>query len=141
MQQLRFGDNLKAELTYPDEVLQAMVPFNFLQTFAENAFTHGFADFYGEKHLQVIIEKKQDRLIIAVINNGEQLDKPTIDRVINSLGNESGHGLSLSYTKLRNVYGNDFSIDMSSDAAEGTRISINIPFKEEGEINAQGNNS
>lgn len=141
MQQLRFGDSLKVELSCPDEVLGATVPFNFLQTFVENAFTHGFADFYGEKHLNLIIEKALNRLIIKVINNGEPLDRHTIDRVRNSLGNESGHGLSLSYTKLKNVYGSDFSVDLSSDAEHGTCISINIPFTEKGDSDAQSNNS
>lgn len=141
MQQLRFGDSLKAELVCPEEVLGVTVPFNFLQTFVENAFTHGFADFYGEKHLKLIIERKLNRLIIKIINNGEPLDRHTIDRVINSLGNESGHGLSLSYAKLKSVYGNDFSVDLSSDAVHGTCISINIPFTEKGDSNAEGNNS
>ena len=40
----------------------------------------------------------------------------------------SGHGLSLVYTKLQSTYGDDFSISITSDAQNGTTVSIALSF-------------
>lgn len=127
MQQLRYGTRLNAEISCDGEVLDGLVPFNFLQPFVENAFTHGFSDMAGEKILSLQIVRKDGRLVFVVFNNGAEVDIVTIRRVLDAMGNDSGHGLSLTYAKLRAIYGDDFSIDMTS-GCDGTKIMVSVPF-------------
>ncbi len=132
MQQLRYGSSLVTELVCPEDVLDGLVPFNLLQPFVENAFTHGFADLPGTKRLRLQFIQDHGRLSITITNNGVAIDQITISRVLEGMGNDSGHGLSLTYSKLKNAYGNDFSICMTSDSAAGTSINISIPLMKQG---------
>lgn len=129
LQKLRYGDSLHTAVTCPETLLDAQIPFNFLQPIVENSFTHGFTNEPGPKHLSVQISHSGEKLLFCVENNGIVMDKVTITRVLNGMSSNSGHGLSLIYAKLERVYGSDFSIDMTSGKAAGTRTVISIPYQ------------
>ena len=128
MQQLRYGENLLAEIVCPEDILGGLVPFNFLQPFVENAFTHGFTNMVNRKTLRVEISKRKEQLLFTINNNGTPIDAVTINRVLTGMSNGSGHGLSLVYTKLQSTYGDNFSIGITSDAQNGTTVSITLSF-------------
>lgn len=129
LQKLRYGDALKVKYIIPKELYNIYVPFNFLQPIVENAFTHGFRDVDKEKHIEVNIGKKNKDVIIKVYNNGTILDGITLNRVKRGLSSGSSHGLSLIYSKFLSIYGNDFSMDITSEVTIGTCILIIIPTK------------
>ncbi len=128
MQELRYGSGLTTEINCPPEVLDCIVPYNFLQPIVENAFTHGFTDMMSRKILKVEINKKDDRLLFTITNNGKLIDGMTVDRILTGMRTGSGHGLSLVYTRLRNVCGEDFSIEITSGEPGGTSVTVSLPF-------------
>lgn len=129
MQQLRYGDALVTTVNCPEGALNAQVPFNFLQPVIENAFTHGFSNITHRKVLSIRITKEDNKLTFWVINNGTHIDNITIRRIRSGMRGNSGHGLSLVYAKLKNTYGDDFSVDLASSASEGTQVTIKIPYR------------
>ena len=128
MQQLRYGESLSAEVICPKDILDGLVPFNFLQPFVENAFTHGFTNMVDRKILKVEVSQQKERLLFTINNNGTPIDAVTINRILTGMSSGSGHGLSLVYTKLQSTYGDDFSISITSDAQNGTTVSIALSF-------------
>lgn len=127
MQQLRYGDGLSAEILCQENLLDGLVPFNFLQPFVENAFTHGFGNIASQKKLKIEVICQEDKIHFSISNNGTPIDEITINRVLTGMSNGSGHGLSLVYSKLQNTYGSNFSIHMTSDSHKGTFIDIAMP--------------
>ena len=115
------------ELCCEEEAECCLVPFNFLQPIIENAFTHGFLNYSGEKQLRILINQQEKSLRIVVENNGEAMDKTTLQRVRRGMENSSGHGLSLVYAKLKAAYGDRFAISIASAKASGTRIRLELP--------------
>lgn len=128
MQQLRYGDLLTANISCQKNILARLVPFNFLQPFVENAFTHGFVDMVSQMVLNIFIKCQGDSMIFTISNNGALIDGTTVKRVLGGMRNNSGHGLSLVYAKLQNTYGGNFSIDMASNPEDGTSVIITLPL-------------
>lgn len=126
LQKLRYRKNLAIDYDFTDELLGLAVPFNFLQPIVENAFIHGFEKNNTIKQIKLLIEKKENRIIIAIINNGTIIDPITLNRINRSLSNHSGHGLSLIYTKLTEVFNENFTMTIFSETHK-TSVIINIP--------------
>lgn len=131
MQELRYMEELHVALECPEEIMDVPVVFNFLQPVIENAFTHGFSNLAGQKRLTIRIWQQDRKLVFSVINNGDQVDKVTLKRVQSGLASNSGHGLSLVYSKLQTVYGNHFSMELRSDGEQGTEVFLEIPCREQ----------
>lgn len=131
LQQLRYGRDLTISCNIPEELLSYTVPFNFLQPVVENAFTHGFVDFDEQKCLELSISEEGDRLCFRIRNNGIPVDNITLHRVSAALRSNSGHGLSLIYSKLSSVYGEEFSLEIKSDSDRKTIITIQLPKTKE----------
>ena len=108
---------------------KGMFPFNFLQPIVENAFTHGFVDFAGQKRLEIRVRAEDGRLCFLVANNGTAIDEITLNRIQNSMDRNSGHGMSLVCAKLEATYGDDFSITIHSAETQGTEIRLEIPCR------------
>lgn len=80
------------------------------------------------KILKVEVSQQKERLLFTINNNGTPIDAVTINRILTGMSSGSGHGLSLVYTKLQSTYGDDFSISITSDAQNGTTVSIALSF-------------
>ncbi len=127
IQELRYGRELTVDFHCEEGAETCLVPFNFLQPIIENAFTHGFINHSGEKRLGIRITKHEQFLRFMVENNGEWIDKTTLQRVRRGMETSSGHGLSLVYAKLQAAYGDRFSIHITSGKTTGTKIRLELP--------------
>lgn len=127
MQQLRYMDELEFSLDCPEELMEVRVVYNFLQPILENAFTHGFSNISSRKRLSIRICANEDKLAFSVINNGTLMNSVTLQRVQSGLASNSGHGLSLIYSKLQSVYGSNFKMELRSEAEQGTEVRLEIP--------------
>lgn len=63
-----FSYNIKIESTVDAESIK--IPTMLLQPYVENAVKHGLLHKKGEKHLQILFEKEDDNLKIAIDDNG-----------------------------------------------------------------------
>ncbi|MGD9569860.1 MAG: histidine kinase [Sedimentibacter sp.] len=133
LQKLRYGNDLEVKYFINSEIENIKVPFNFLQPIVENAFTHGFLNSDNKKLIKINIEKLNNKAIISVINNGILFSEVTLNRVVKSIINNSGHGLSLVYEKLKSAFDTEFSIDLKSNENYETCVIVEIPiiYKEE----------
>ncbi|MEG0779588.1 MAG: histidine kinase [Oscillospiraceae bacterium] len=128
LQKLRYKSGLTICYDIDVEQEQWMVPFNFLMPIAENAFTHGFVD-ETEKHLDIQFHAHDGALDFSIGNNGNVLDRDTCRRLTAAMSTNSAHGLSMVYSKLKAIYNEEFSFEIQSGAAFGTRIRLLLPAK------------
>jgi len=116
---LRFGDRLTVTLDIDPNVLDARVPTLVLQPLVENAFRHGFGDGMRAGQVRVTVVPDGDMLRCEVVDNG---------RGIAPVGAREGVGTSNTRARLRHLYGEHFSLDLTANPGGGARVSLAIPY-------------
>lgn len=80
----RFGEKLEVSKEIDENCLQVMVPRLIVQPIIENAVEHGM-NFAGKGKIHIRISKKEDRLLIEVMNNGKLTEKD-MEKIVQLLG-------------------------------------------------------
>ena len=128
LQKLRYPVGFSYKIPMDPELEQAIVPFNFLQPVAENAFTHGFSN-EKEKKLTVTIKAGRKQIHFQIWNNGPALDEEWYRRIELQIQSGSSHGLSMIYEKLTSAYGDNCVLKLQAGKTGGTVVTIEIPYK------------
>jgi two-component system LytT family sensor kinase len=120
IEQVRFGDRLRVELSRGDATGKEPVPSLLLQPLLENAVCHGLAPVREGGCVSVRAALEGDRLRIRIEDDGAGLPKPF---------EPAGVGLRNVQDRLRTLYGvaADFLIE-SRSGGKGTRVDIAIPL-------------
>jgi two-component system LytT family sensor kinase len=116
---LRFGDRLTVTLDIDPSVLDARVPTLVLQPLVENALRHGFGDGMRAGQVRVTVAPDGDMLRCEVVDNG---------RGIAPTGSREGVGTSNTRARLRHLYGERFSLELTANPSGGARVSLAIPY-------------
>jgi len=120
IEQYRFGKRL----TYFEEceplALTAKIPPMLLQPLFENAIVHGLADKQGPCRLSFECRLYDRYLIMLVFDNGENF------REISDPLHKGGIGLSNIQDRLREVYGDNYSLGIEKKS-DGTLVTLKLP--------------
>ncbi|HKN65562.1 MAG TPA: sensor histidine kinase [Gemmatimonadaceae bacterium] len=116
---LRFGDRLTVTLDIDPNVLDARVPTLVLQPLVENSFRHGFGDGMRAGQVRVTVVPDGDMLRCEVVDNG---------RGIAAAGAREGVGTTNTRARLRHLYGERFSLELTANPGGGARVSLAIPY-------------
>ena len=100
----------------------AMVPHLILQPLVENAIRHGLAVRQGPGHIEVFAERRGDRLVMQVRDDGVGLSTATTP-------GRSGIGLRNASDRLRQLYGHDHRFELRPREHGGVVVEIDIPFR------------
>ena len=120
---IRFGpDKLQIFKEIDDETLEAFVPSMLLQPIVENAIKHGLAPRLAGGQIHIRTHRRDGRLTIEIDNNGMGMSPERLREVYGG-----GIGISNVHERLRLLYGDQFEMDIRSQAGEGTQIRIEIP--------------
>ncbi|MGA8766700.1 MAG: histidine kinase, partial [Candidatus Acidiferrales bacterium] len=120
---IRFGpDKLQIFKEIDDETLEAFVPSMLLQPIVENAIKHGLAPRLAGGQIHIRTHRRDGRLAIEIDDNGMGMSPERLREVYGG-----GIGISNVHERLRLLYGDQFEMDIRSQAGEGTRIRIEIP--------------
>jgi hypothetical protein len=122
IEKVRFEERLLVLSDVPANTLNAEVPNMILQPIVENAIRHGIGNKAGGGTIKIAAERRQDRLIIAVTDDGTH---PVAGK------NGAGIGLANTRARLTKLYGDDFSFSLEP-YGEGARVQLDIPFQEQG---------
>jgi two-component system LytT family sensor kinase len=137
IQQKRFPDRLRVEMSVDPNALEALVPNLILQPLVENAIRHGVSRRAAAGTVGVVASREGGRLRIRVYDDG-----PGLRRDINGsrahegagggVGQQEGSGgigLSNTRARLRQLYGDAQSFEVSDRAAGGVEASLSLPFR------------
>ena len=121
IEQARFSDRLRPEFSVPNSLLQAALPSFSLQHLVENAIRHGIAKHPDAGLLAINAERRDDMLVITVVNDGVSIDP--------AAAIPPGHGIANTRERLRALYGDKGSLEIVPRPEGGTIAILRVPWK------------
>ena len=126
IERVRFQDRLNVKVELDPRVQDALVPHLLLQPVVENALRHGIAPKARGGTIEVHARREGDRVFIEVSDDGvglSDVSQPFQRRA------DGGVGLSNTRDRLRQLYGDDFRLDIEGRTGQGTRVTFDLPFR------------
>lgn len=119
----RFGeDKLRVVKEIDPDSQEALVPAMILQPLVENAVGHGLAPLVDGGTLRISVGCAEGRLRIEIGDDGVGIPADRIEAV-----KREGVGVSNTIERLRVIYAQDHSFEISSELGRGTVCRITIP--------------
>jgi signal transduction histidine kinase len=126
IERARFGARLQVAIAVEDGVRGARVPTMVIQTLVENAIKHGAAATPGPATVAIDARREQDRLLIAVTDNGPGFEAASTRRAPGARG---GYGLTNVRQRLEGYFGANASLEIDRDEAQGlTKAVVTLPL-------------
>ncbi len=119
IEQIRFSEKLQVVFNVEDEVMNAVVPHLALQPIVENSVKHGISQLNEGGKIEIIARRIVDRLQIQIKDNGPGKNVST---------EKNQTGLSNIKARLKHLYGEKSSFEMSNGADKGIIVTITIPL-------------
>lgn len=130
LQQMRFSDRLQTSIVAAPETLDARVPNLIAQPLVENAIRHGLASRAAPGTISLTAQIANERLELCVCDDGVGL--PAGWR----LENCNGLGLKNTAARLRQLYAQDFKLQLRNREEGGVEALLSIPLRKESTFDA-----
>lgn len=126
LQQMRFGERLRARFDIEADTLDARVPNMLIQPLVENAIQYGIARMRSGGSLELATHRENGKLHIRIVNDG-----PASPVEIHP-ARGTGMGLPNTRSRLWRLYGDAYRLQMLNRPAGGLELSLEIPFRPSG---------
>jgi len=121
IEQVRFPDRLRVEISADPATQQAAVPQLILQPIVENAIRHGIGRSSSAGRILISASKIDGTMELRVEDDGPGLSPS--NRV-----DDEGIGLSNTRARLHQLYGRDARLEIENCDRGGVIVTMNIPF-------------
>ena len=121
IEQTRFHDRLKVYMDVPPDLLAVYVPSLALQPLVENAIKHGISVDSAAGRLDIVAKRHNGRVRICVRDDGPGLAPKSPPRF--------GVGLTNIQSRLKQLYGDDSSLELIGGNGRGCEAIITIPLR------------
>jgi signal transduction histidine kinase len=118
VEQARFSDRLRPELDIEPSTRTAAIPAFALQHLVDNAVRHGIARRTDAGRVTITARRDGDALVLTVEDDGPGISGET----------PPGHGIENTRERLRTLYGERASLDVTP-TAQGTIARLRVPFR------------
>ena len=121
IEQVRFADRLRIEITVEPGALDGLVPCFLLQPIVENAIRYGIANCESEGLVEASARRDGSMLLLRVRDSGSGLRTPQ----------QNGHGIGLKNTRerLAHFYRDSYSMQAQPVEFGGFEVAISIPYE------------
>src|SRR5499426_94102 len=121
IEQTRFHDRLKVHLDVPPDLLAVYVPSLALQPLVENAIKHGISVDSAASRLEIAAQRHNGRVWLCVRDDGPGPAPGSRLRF--------GVGLTNVQSRLKQLYGDESSLELTGDNGRGCEAIITIPLR------------
>jgi sensor histidine kinase YesM len=121
IEQVRFPDRLRAEISADTSILDAAVPQMGLQPIVENAIRHGIGQSSSAGRIHIRAARQNDTLVIAVEDDGPGLVNETLSQ-------GGGIGLANTRARLRQLYGEAAQLRVENGEQRGAVVTMTLPY-------------
>jgi two-component system LytT family sensor kinase len=122
IEQVRFADRLRVEISVDPQILDAWVPQLILQPIVENAVRHGIERSSSAGGILLSASRSGDMLTIRVQDDGPGLSG-------SSSSVRRGIGLANARARLQQLYGEDARLEIENSHGGGAVVSLRFPFR------------
>lgn len=133
IQKKRFGFRIDFKYNIDEDLLSSSIPSMILQPIVENSIVHGIKKIEDNGIITIEISKKDNRLILSVLDNGVGFSKEKIDDISEKCKKKEisdNIGLRNVYQRLSYYFNKDVELIIISDW-DNTKVSFSLPFLEE----------
>lgn len=123
IEEVRFQDRLSVHFEIDPASKELAFPSLLLQPILENAFKHGIAQSLEDAVLRVKSEVMKQELHVWIDNSGPTLPEDW------EMNEQKGIGLSNTCTRLKQLYGEDFSFSVFNLSLSGVSTHLVIPAR------------
>ena len=121
IEQVRFADRLRVELSADPEAQEALVPQLILQPIVENAIRHGIGRSSSAGRVLITASKIDGKVELRVQDDGPGL-------LPGDASHDRGIGLANTRARLRQLYGEDARLEIKNCDRGGVIATMSIPF-------------
>ncbi|WP_147819389.1 LytS/YhcK type 5TM receptor domain-containing protein [Salidesulfovibrio onnuriiensis] len=132
IEQARFGERIKVDMDIADGCLAWPIPPLIIQPLVENSIRHGVLAQERGGTVRVSAARRDDCLEVTISDNGVGMDPETVARVLSRECADSLHdgiGMRNCLSRLEQIYGPQYSPEVTSAPGQGTSIRLRIPEK------------
>jgi two-component system LytT family sensor kinase len=122
IEEARFSDRLRPEFNIDAALLSALIPSFALQQLVENAIRHGIAKHPEAGRLLIAAQRTNEMLELTVSDDGVGIDAEFVML--------PGHGLENTRERLRALYGEQASLELSRRTEGGAIATLRLPYRE-----------
>jgi two-component system LytT family sensor kinase len=123
---IRFQGRLETSIFAEQDVHDALLPPMILQPLVENSMKHAVSKTSSPSRIDVRIERKAETLVLSVRDTGAQSADAPEEDIVRQAG--LGIGLSNTRSRLAEIYGDDFSLDLEKTSDGGLTVTIRLPY-------------
>ena len=131
---IRYGEKVKVDFFLAQDYKDILVPKLILQPFLENTFLHAFP---GERegNVEIIVSGQDNKLTIVIADDGIGMGQEALKNILKEGTSDQKNGIGIYnvHARLKLIYGDAYSIKITSEPDKGTKISIYIPLEEKSE--------
>lgn len=136
IQEARFCDRCDINLEISEILMNLSLPKMILQPIVENAFEHGLQSKLGRWRLDIKARVVRNRLLIAVIDNGDGIESELLQEIRNNIKDEAklgekGIGLRNVHSRLRLRFGQPSGLKIFSEKGKGTMMVLTMNIREQ----------
>ena len=130
IQQIRYSDILRYEISIPQALMDCMVPKLILQPLVENALYHGIKNRRGMGMITVTGEEKDGDLLLKVSDNGAGMDEERVRELQSGIYEDKHTGLGLVnvHKRIRLYCGAAYGLSFESASGKGTVVTVRLPM-------------
>jgi two-component system, LytTR family, sensor kinase len=122
IEQVRFADRLRVEIAADPATREASVPQLILQPLVENAIRHGIGRSSSAGRILIRATTIDGRVEVRVQDDGPGLSA-------GSSWEDQGIGLANTRARLRQLYGEDASLEIGNGDERGAIVTMKFPFR------------
>ena len=116
-------DRLNVRISVDPETLDAAVPNMILQPLVENAIKHGISPRPEGGNIEVRAQRLDGKLNVEIVDDGLGMPEQEV---------QGGVGLINTRERLKHLYNDAHTFNVSSSPGSGVTIRISVPFREAG---------
>jgi two-component system, LytTR family, sensor kinase len=124
IEELRFQDRLRVEISAPAAVLEAAVPNMSLQPLVENAVRHGIGKSAAAGRIEIRAARVDGALEVRVVDDG-----PGLGGAPAAGGEGRGIGLANTRARLAQLYGAAAGLSLTNGDHGGAVATMTVPYR------------
>lgn len=129
----RYGDKPNVMYNIDSSTYHTKVPKMIIQPIIENAVFHGLAEHMNSDSTLILSCYLQEEMcVLSIRDNGVGMKSEILEQLKESLKEnvplKNSIGIKNVVTRMNLLYGNDFSINIESQEAQGTIFTLRFPF-------------